>query len=902
MFAVLLLLAALVSAGWSAPPPDPCDQPYAAALEAYQAAGERTEAIHHALTLSEQARRCLGEANAGRLQTLYIQEVELLYRLRDYPVLVRRADEFLAAVGPDAVQSYSVYRHRGYAQYMLNNLSAAAGDFAQALALAETAPGIERVRLLLSLGATAQRMRDFHSATDAYEQAIQLLDSLDRATPRWDWYRVYSLNAQADLLVEKADLNLAPFEPQLRRAAELLEESMALLRKGPPDTRTAYALTLLGDVYTELHQEEKALGYFQRAYDLAWQLDDGHWHYAATYKLGIYYMRTAQFDRAQTLLLKAHSLVGAARSIDFERRVLRDLGRLYELRGEYARAESFFDQAIAVTERFRQSLRTTTWSSGAFTEWRRSYRGRTRVLLAQGRFEDAFLALEQTRARHLHDMRTQAQLLGRLSLAARARFDSLTTALAETMSALADDALPVARRNALRSQQARLMAQRRILLDLDEHFPPPSIAALQQTLARRGQVLMSYFIDRSQRWSSVLKRPARSYAFLLTPDTLHAFPLPASAQDVAALLEQVSPVLTAGQEAVRFNTMLYALPVLKRLYDLLFAPAAAHVPAGARLVVIPDGPLFLLPFGMLIEEETDPYAYQTAPYLVRKHAISVELAASLLLAEAAAEAPRAAYDVVAFGKTSFSGVRRTMTVRDAETADAALIDLPAVVDEIRAIRRLFRKTQTRLDAEATESAFLDLAPRAKILHLASHTRLDDASPLQNAVLLSADADDSGHDGRLFVHEIQRQALAARLVVLSGCNTARGVLQSGEGMAGLQYAFRAMGVESSLATSWFAEDAASVRLIDGFYRHLRRGLPKDVALQHAQLAFLEGATRTTASPFFWAAPVFYGDAAPLRFAPDWRLRTFWLALLVGGLFFAFFLWRRAHRRLLPNPAA
>ena len=106
------------------------------------------------------------------------------------------------------------------------------------------------------------------------------------------------------------------------------------------------------------------------------------------------------------------------------------------------------------------------------------------------------------------------------------------------------------------------------------------------------------------------------------------------------------------------------------------------------------------------------------------------------------------------------------------------------------------------------------------------------------------------------------------------------------MPGLQYAFRAMGVQSSLATSWFVEDKTAVLIMEAFYRNLQNGWPKDIALQKAQLRYLEEAGAENASPFLWAAPMIYGDTASMTFDSPFRTWLFriGLALLLLGVLY------------------
>lgn len=197
---------------------------------------------------------------------------------------------------------------------------------------------------------------------------------------------------------------------------------------------------------------------------------------------------------------------------------------------------------------------------------------------------------------------------------------------------------------------------------------------------------------------------------------------------------------------------------------------------------------------------------------------------------------------------------------------------------------------------ATEQQLFELAQSARILHLASHALTNPTSPLYNLILLSPDINGGTGDGLLYLHELQNHPISAQLVVLNGCNTARSHVLLGEGMAGMQYGFRAMGVPSSLATLWFVEDRASATLTDLFYRGIQKGLHKDVALQQAQLSYLANAPSGQQSPFFWSAPVLYGNTQPIAFDAS-RPRIPMLALLVSIIILLFALVGFSYRHRL-----
>jgi CHAT domain-containing protein len=96
------------------------------------------------------------------------------------------------------------------------------------------------------------------------------------------------------------------------------------------------------------------------------------------------------------------------------------------------------------------------------------------------------------------------------------------------------------------------------------------------------------------------------------------------------------------------------------------------------------------------------------------------------------------------------------------------------------------------------------------------------------------------DGILTAEEVQALDLrGTELVVLSACDTGLGRLEPGQGVLGLQRAFRAAGAHAVAASLWKVDDAATSVLMEQFYTNLwSKKLPRLEALRQAQLTVLD----------------------------------------------------------------
>ena len=216
--------------------------------------------------------------------------------------------------------------------------------------------------------------------------------------------------------------------------------------------------------------------------------------------------------------------------------------------------------------------------------------------------------------------------------------------------------------------------------------------------------------------------------------------------------------------------------------------------------------------------------------------------------------------------------------------------LPGTKKEVEAIKRLLDdkslSSTLRTGAEATETSVKDIDGQApRILHIATHgfffsenqvrsldmlrfiskdesqswADLEDKALTRsgllmagaNGVLLGEDLPMEMDDGILTAQEISRLDLRGLdLVVLSACKTGNGEV-SGDGVFGLQRAFKKAGAQTIVMSLSEVQDEATQILMTSFYDNLLQGLSKREAFHRAQRYLCSVENGKYDHPKYWA---------------------------------------------------
>ncbi len=670
-------------------------------------------------------------------------------------------------------------------------------------------------------------------------------------------------------------------------AEEFFGEALVILRQQDPESLgMAILLNNLGRAKRLLGGLTEARGHHEEA--LAIQKRIAPSSLAVSESLE----RLAQVDEAEGLLDAAAAQYQQAQALreslapstSRNAILLGRMARLDRRRGDMVSASAFFDRAVTLVEERLEDLGGSHEQRQGFrSQFGPLFRDYVEVLAETGRADAAFELQERSRARIFREMLAERDLdLGkslpeewaREREALASRYDAIQIEIASLTGNRGG-------KEALRLDQELLEIrwQREALLEKVRR-DSPRLAALKypralgleeiQAALDPGTLLLAFSVNEQGTLAFALSKEERLQVRRLP---LGAAQLREEVDGFVSLVQQTAVAASrrAGLRAVSQRA------AGQRLFDQLLKPFEARLSRSQRVLLLPDGPLYQLPFAALVRElpSSEPPSREASDrgwqYVAEWKPVHFALSASLYAELRANRSLRPAeWPLVAFGAPLFADREAAGNASAFEGSEpkiqgrpgAEFSALPAARGEVEKIAALFPGSRVYLGDEVTEEQVLELPPKVGLLHFATHVRLDEKVPLDSALVLSAPGrEEVGQaNGLLQVWEIfESVRVEADMVVLSACESALGKEIQGEGLIGLTRAFHFAGARSVAASLWPVADATTAELMVRFYRQLRLGRPKDEALRAAQLELLEGEAGSEATaPYYWAAFQLSGD--------------------------------------------
>ncbi len=789
-----------------------------------------------------------------------------------------RALAIAEELAPESHHTATVLSYLGDAAAVQGDLEVAEGYFHRALILHEALePDSLAVAICLrNLGTVAGDRGDLEAATENLERAMAIQerlmpeglgiavtlnnlgwlaskrDDLERA---WEFHQ-RALEIRTKLAPESLEItwslnnlgNVARDRGHLKEAASFLHRALKMAEnQAPGSLEAAYSLQSLGEVAQRRGDLEAAFDFFNRAVDIRQKLMPGSLGEAESLDaLGVVSRKANRPELAVTYFLRA---------VDALESGIGKLGGSQNVKG------------------------------GSRALFRHHYRNAIEALLELNRSNQAFTLLERSRAGSFLALLAERDLLFHTDVPedlenARQRLTVEYDHVQRQMPSLSperDKERLKALRQELRKMQRKLEKNAVEILNASpklaalQYFRPLDLSGAREALDS-GTVMLSYSVGQEQTDLFVV----------MAKEDLEVVTLPVGEEK---LRREVNHFRQLIEEARPGNPQLDAVvEVGKRLYATLVEPVARSVAKSERVLIVPDGPLHLLPFSALVRPAPAHRPGGTEQYLAQwkplHSALSVTVYAELKGSRppwAPPDGQQATLQLVAFGDPQYPRYLRhtdeSVEIADPQlrsAVDRELFDwepLPHSRREVEEIAQLYPPEAVRIyQGEGATEERVKALSGVDILHFAVHGHIDDRYPLSSALALTIPEDLSPDrdNGLLQVWEIfESVRLDADMVVLSACATALGQEQGGEGLIGLTRAFQYAGARTVVASLWNVNDQITAELMVRFHRYLRAGKPPNEALRAAQLELIREPIRLkdekgqievfdASAPFYWAA--------------------------------------------------
>lgn len=318
-------------------------------------------------------------------------------------------------------------------------------------------------------------------------------------------------------------------------------------------------------------------------------------------------------------------------------------------------------------------------------------------------------------------------------------------------------------------------------------------------------------------------------------------------------------------------------------YKFFWEPLEGALAGAKKVYLSPDG----------VYNQLNPETFDNGNnYLIDEYEF-VQIYNSKDLVKEKDDAPlrKRSVDAVLFGNPDFSYKRQGMDLTASNEARknppnkvSSVAPLPGAEEEVQKLRDFLENnswvTEKYLNAKATEEQ-VKAVRSPKVLHIATHGFFVDEetlsgkdntneiveeykNPLLKSGLLFTGSEQLLKTENLFEFNREEGILTAyeamslsldntELVVLSACETGRGEIQAGEGVFGLQRAFKVAGADAIIMTLFKVDDEATQKLMMYFYRFWLESNDKRDAFIKAKQKIKDEYD----APIFWGSFIMIG---------------------------------------------
>lgn len=668
------------------------------------------------------------------------------------------------------------------------------------------------------------------------------------------------------------------YEPAL----DSYHKSFVLRESMGDQSGQAHLLTGLGTVYLAQRNYSLALEIYKKALAIFESVGNKEATADALIKLAETYLLQGEFTKS---LEQAQQAIGVAAEVEslntlwYARLVS---GKAQHALNQMDQADQSFSEAIATLE----SLRSQP-GSGEPTGRNNllPYLAKVDLLIEQNKGAEAFDFAERAKLQMLADVlgRNNLKITGDMSANEQAEERKLTATLVSVELQLERASQT---RAVDKNRLATLQEQRQKTRRAYEEFRNRLYAARPQLKVDRGglspvkpedvralasdpqKALLEYAVTESNVYLFVITGSQNTKSSAVKPKVrptdavvMKVYPLNIKGSELVERLRQFQQLLVGRDESFHQPS--------RELYDLLIRPAEEQLASKTKIIIVPDGILWRLPFEALqsgedrylIDRASLAYAPSLSALREFTKARTRPAATGTSRATVARSLRRSTASLAAFGNPQLTKdlVKRVEVVYNDELLSAA----PEREIEIEKLKAVYGEQQSRTfaGAGATEEQAKLEAGRSSILHFAARTILDDTSPMYSLIALSPGGSTPPDDGLLQTWEIIDLHSHARLVVLSDGSIKRA--RAGEATIALEWSWFVAGAPSMLLSRWEVQSPGVTQLMAEFHARVKsqsktkRPDTKAEALRQSVLTLRRSAEYR--HPYYWSGFALLGDA-------------------------------------------
>lgn len=655
-------------------------------------------------------------------------------------------------------------------------------------------------------------------------------------------------------------VHLRESENELEGAKQEFHEALRL-SKEYSDYQNQYSSHLqLGITYQASGRYKESEQQFILAKELSNQRNDDTGYTEANVLLANFYINKGDFESAKNILNRFESedfyVLGFNRRVNAtnaEIKLLRNNGNLQEA---VEKSEHIIDQII---NWLRESMDRQTGHMRMDRQFAEAFRIYTNLMHQTGNYANALSKIGElrdiSRSGFYNNPLLKSKVLSDEELIYDYALGNRIQRLRRNISEATEQERISINNELLNAISERNRLQNRALPRAQEEQVHLQITDIQNNLTRDQAVFyFSIFED-------------QIFRFLITRSDIDLTVFP---HDDAFITLLRDGTRTLGRERTNLSDL---HDIYSTFFDVELPASVSHI------FMIPDNEFYRLPIEILpVDPVSSPFSYGSANYLLENFSVSYANSLSELIRDDT-ESPSFEYDIAGFGIRNFT-----------QAGYDNLSDLPFSPREIReSVNRLDRFSNRTffLDEESTRENFISKAGNSKILHVATHSKVNDENPLFSTLYLhpganSPDSNPSSNTndaGIMYAYELFDLNMNAELVFLSSCESGSGGYLSGSGVLGFSRAISYAGAKSLLMNLWPVRDQTASTISLTFYDEINKGSNKADALQTARLSYLNN---TNSDPYLWGTFVLYGDIdSPIGRERMLPINVVILALLIVG---------------------